>query len=76
MANAAVFGVVTLIVFWVIAGLILWGAVATGQAFWAMEGVVAKIAGVLIPLMFIVPFAVTFFFAGLGGVGVSILSDS
>ena len=64
-------GVVLLILFWGIAALIMWGAVATGQAFFAMDGIVAKIAGVLIPIVFIVPVGLAFFTGGLTAVGAS-----
>jgi hypothetical protein len=71
---AGVLALVLLIVMWTIAGLIMWGAVATGQYFFKgatedsdSSGVSLgyKIAGVLIPLTFIVPFSLAFFVGGI-----------
>ena len=72
MYENKVFGLVFLVVFWLIAGLIMWGAVATGQYFFGLKDAAggngpsggAMAGGVLIPLLFIVPISLTFF--GLG----------
>ena len=72
MYKNKVFGLVFLVVFWLIAGLIMWGAVATGQYFFGLKDAAggngpsggAMAGGVLIPLLFIVPISLTFF--GLG----------
>ncbi len=82
--SGGVVGLVVLIVCWAIAGLIMWGAVETGKYFFSQTdgtdggpSTLAKIAGILIPLLFIAPSSVAFFFAGIssGVAGVAVDSN-
>lgn len=74
-----ILGLIALIILWGIAGLTMWGAVATGQYFFK-QGETYKesspgtklgyeVGGVLIPLLLIAPFSLVFFVAGIGAVG-------
>ena len=78
-------GIISLIILWGIAGLVMWGAVATGQYFFD-QGATYKesspgtklgyeVGGVLIPLLFIAPFSLIFFAGGIGAVSSSIASS-
>lgn len=73
-------GIIVLVVLWAVAGLILWGAVATGQYFFALgeqykdtnpaANIGAKIGGVLFGLT-IGGLALPFLYGGAAAVGVS-----
>lgn len=82
MESGTVVGIVFLLILWLIAGLVLWGAIATGNYFFAQGDRYAesspgaslgfKAGGVLIPLLFIAPISLAFFIAGLGAVGAGV----